>query len=53
MQEFEILLVIENGTGGVHEDMTLCKTGVVGCSRRACQRLVVSKELLELVVINA
>ena len=29
MQESEILLVIEKGIGGVHEDRTLCKTGVV------------------------
>ena len=52
MQEFDILLVIEKGTVGVHEDRTLCKTGVAGCPRRACQRLVVIEELLELVATS-
>ena len=53
MQESEILLVIEKGAGGVHEYMTLCKTGVARGLRRACQRIVVLEELLELVVTNA
>ena len=53
MQESKILLVIEKGTSGVHEDRTLCKIGVAGCQRRACQRFVVFEELLELVVTNA
>ena len=52
MQESNILLVIEKGIGGVNEDRTLCKTRVVGCPRRACQRLVVSEELL-LTLTNA
>ena len=53
MQESEILLVFEKGIGGVHEDQTLCKIGVAGCPRQACQRLMVSEELLELAVTNA
>ena len=53
MQEFEILLFIEKGTGGVHKDRTLCRTRVAGCPRRGCQRFVVFEELLELVVTKA
>ena len=37
----------------MHEDRTLCKIGVARCLRRACQRLVVFEELLELAVTNA
>ena len=49
----DILLVIEKGIGGVHKDRTLGKTGVARCPSRACQRLVVFEELMELAVTNA